>query len=96
MNTTLINRATAISSLKPGALWTDNNGVLEWDSSNSQIKPTESEIAAEIKRLDYSRNREAAYPNLQEQLDLQYWDQVNGTTKWKDAIAKVKNDNPKP
>jgi hypothetical protein len=31
-----------------------------------------------------------------EQLDMQYWDSVNGTTTWKDAVAKVKSDNPKP
>ena len=29
------------------------------------------------------------------QLDMMYHDQVNGTTTWKDAIAKVKSDNPK-
>ena len=96
MNTLLRNRAEAIASLRPGAIWTDNNGVLSWDASNSQSKPTEDEITAEINKLDYSRNREAAYPNLKEQLDMQYWDQVNGTTKWKDTIAKVKSDNPKP
>ena len=28
-------------------------------------------------------------------LDMQYWDKVNGTTNWEDAIAKVKLDNPK-
>jgi hypothetical protein len=26
---------------------------------------------------------------------MQYWDNVNGTTNWEDAIAKVKADNPK-
>jgi len=36
------------------------------------------------------------YPSIQEQLDMQYWDAVNGTTTWKDAIAQVKADNPKP
>jgi len=39
--------------------------------------------------------RRLAYPSIQEQLDMQYHDQVNGTTTWKDAIAKVKADNPK-
>ena len=33
---------------------------------------------------------------FQEQLDMQYWDNVNSTTTWKDHIAKVKSDNPKP
>jgi len=26
---------------------------------------------------------------------MQYWDSVNDTTTWADAIAKVKADNPK-
>ena len=45
---------------------------------------------------DYSANRVSQYPSIQEQLDMQYWDSVNGTSTWKDAIAKVKSDNPKP
>jgi len=44
----------------------------------------------------YKSNRQAAYPALADQLDMQYWDSVNGTTIWKDHIAKVKSDNPKP
>jgi hypothetical protein len=44
----------------------------------------------------YAQNRAAAYPSLQEQLDMQYWDSVNGTTTWADAIAAVKAANPKP
>ena len=41
-------------------------------------------------------DRANEYPSIQEQLDMQYWDSVNGTTTWKDAVAKVKADNPKP
>jgi len=43
----------------------------------------------------WKRNRQAEYPTWQEQMDMQYWDKVNGTTNWEDAIAKVKADNPK-
>ncbi len=39
--------------------------------------------------------RSLAYPSIQDQLDMQYWDKVNSTTTWQDAIAKVKSDNPK-
>ena len=66
-------------------------------------KPTESEVNAGLKKLqddfdalDYARKRKNAYPSLQEQLDMQYWDKKNGTTTWVDAVAKVKSDNPKP
>jgi len=44
----------------------------------------------------YVRSRQAAYLPLAEQLDMQYWDNVNGTTTWQDHIAEVKANNPKP
>ena len=46
-------------------------------------------------RSQYQRDRAKEYPSWQEQMDMQYWDSVNDTTTWKDAIAKVKSDNPK-
>ena len=36
------------------------------------------------------------YLPLDEQLDMQYWDAVNGTTTWKDHISAVKVKYPKP
>ena len=68
-------------------------------------KPSEADCTDGLKALQdawdlendsYKSKRRAAFPSIQEQLDLQYLDQVNGTTKWKEAIAKVKSDNPKP
>ena len=68
-------------------------------------KPTETECTNGLAALQsawdaefdsYKSQRRAAFPSLEEQLDMQYWDAVNGTTTWKDAIAKVKSDNPKP
>ena len=53
------------------------------------------EEKAEYDANQYQRDRATAYPSIQEQLDMQYWDNVNGTTNWEDAIAKVKADNPK-
>jgi hypothetical protein len=44
---------------------------------------------------EYKINRAFAYPSIKEQLDMMYWDSVNGTTTWADAIAKVKTDFPK-
>ena len=70
---------------------------------DDQTPPTDVEIDAEVIRLqaeydaqEYARNRALAFPSIGDQLDMQYWDQVNGTTTWKDAIAKIKEDNPKP
>ena len=43
----------------------------------------------------YVQLRSNEYPSMQEQLDMQYWDAVNGTTTWKDAIDAVKAEYPK-
>lgn len=43
----------------------------------------------------YQRDRANAYPTIQEQLDMQYWDSVNGTTVWKDTIEAIKAKYPK-
>lgn len=68
-------------------------------------KPSESDCTTGLAALQaawdlendsYRSKRRVAYPSQEEQWDMQYWDQVNGTTTWKDAIAKVKSDNPKP
>ena len=56
----------------------------------------ETAVAADKVANEYKEKREHAYPNWNTQMDMQYWDSVNGTTTWKDAIAKVKSDNPKP
>jgi hypothetical protein len=89
----LIDRAKAISSLKPDAVWTDNNGVLSWDAGNSQSKPTEDEITAEINRLDYKNKREAEYPSVVDQLDDIYHNGIDG---WKATIKTTKDKYPKP
>ena len=66
-------------------------------------KPSEADVNAGLKKLQddfdaksYARKRVNAYPSIQDQLDMQYWDKKNGTTTWVDAVAKVKSDNPKP
>ena len=58
---------------------------------------TAEELAshAETEANAWKGARQAAYPSWQDQLDMQYHDAVDGTTTWKDAIAKVKADNPK-
>ena len=59
------------------------------------IKAKQTELQTDYDNKKYQRDREIAYPSIQEQLDMQYWDKVNSTTNWQDAIAKVKSDNPK-
>ena len=80
----------------------DGRGVqLIWKSAQPQ--PTEAEIEsahnewqAEYDSQEYARNRATAYASTGDQLDMQYWDSVNDTTTWKDHIASVKDQFPKP
>ena len=75
-----------------------DTAVLTWSSSEiskADIKTKMAELQTEYDNNKYQRDRAVAYPSIQDQLDMQYWDKVNSTTTWQDAIAKVKSDNPK-
>jgi hypothetical protein len=72
-------------------------GVFDADGNPISIDQSLVDAArVELDKLSYQYDRMQAYPSIRDQLDMQYWDSVNGTTTWKDAIAKVKSDNPKP
>ena len=44
---------------------------------------------------DYATLRQQEYPSREEQLDMMYWDKVNGTTVWEDTIQAIKEKYPK-
>ena len=44
---------------------------------------------------DYATLRQQEYPSLQEQEDMRYWDEINGTTVWRDTITAIKERHPK-
>jgi hypothetical protein len=74
--------------------------------NNERLEFTDDDYAQSITDLanykwneqefGYIQARQEAYGSIADQLDMQYWDSVNGTTTWKDHIAQVKSDNPKP
>lgn len=101
--------ATAIHNLKPeyefGIEYVvediDGTPTLRW-LQDIDDKPTDEEIDAKITELqtdwdnqEYVRQRIENYPSIEDQLDMQYWDSVNGTTTWADKIAEIKAANPK-
>jgi hypothetical protein len=82
----------------------DSNGagvyIKEWnldiaEPTDTQLDALETEAQAKEELQTILNTRATSYPLIKEQLDMQYWDSVNGTTTWKDAVAKVKSDNPK-
>lgn len=66
------------------------------DIEGNDVAFNMDDINAEAQTFVYQEYRQTAYPSIQEQLDMMYHDQMNGTTTWKDAITQVKTDNPKP
>jgi len=81
----------------------DGNGpyIKEWNISGV-TKPTNEQLASyetagntaeSSAQVDVTRK--VAYGDIGAQLDMLYWDNVNGTTTWKDHVAQVKTDNPK-
>jgi len=74
-----------------------NNERLEFsDADYAQAKIDLGNHKWQEQQFGYIEARQQAYGSVQEQLDMQYWDGVNGTTTWADHIAQVKSDNPKP
>lgn len=45
--------------------------------------------------LTYKEKRLAEYPDIGEQLDMIYWDKVNGTNLWQEKISEIKAKYPK-
>ena len=97
------NIGNAIKKINPNAEFTyqaEDINSIQWLNGTTPIPVADieakmTELQAEYDANQYQRDRATAYPSIQEQLDMQYWDKVNGTTNWEDAIAKVKSDIPK-
>ena len=68
------------------------NGIPSQADQDKWTKEYEEHLAS----TKYKQDRATDYPDIGNQLDMQYWDKKNGTNKWVEAIDKVKSDNPKP
>ena len=97
----MITTTDALLSLKPNAECVLRGDVLEWLDA-VQTEPTQSEIDAEVIRLQavydsqaYARNRKAEYDQLN-QFEMQFDDDRDSTTTWVDKINEIKGRHPKP
>ena len=73
-----------------------------FDADGNSVAITQSLVDEEAARLQaeydskaYSRARAEAYASIAEQLDMQYWDSVNGSRTWLDHVEAVKEAHPK-
>jgi len=93
----------SILAINPNAQLTvngDDINQITWLNETTPIPANEilakqQELIAEYNAKQYQRDREKEYPSIQDQLDMQYWDKVNGTNKWQEAINAVKAKYPK-
>ena len=84
----------AIYALYPQVVTVDESRGA-FDSQGNQVAIDMDAVNAWVDPEQYKYDRAAAYPSMSEQLDMQYWDKINGTTTWADAIAAVKAKYPK-
>ena len=100
------NGVAEVDFMKDVLLQDDSNGqgpyIKAWNVSGV-AQPTDEQLNAVDSAADLSERqnavrstRRAAYGDLGNQLDMQYHDSVDGTSTWKDHVAKVKTDNPIP
>ena len=61
-------------------------------TTEEQEAMTADELKQDAAWIVQVRARTNAYPSMEEQADMQYWDEINGTTIWKDTITKIKAD----
>ena len=68
----------------------DKEGVFTaYDKDGKVVSINMTDVDADFAKIEYQNKRYAEYPDWQTQMDMQYWDSVNGTTKWKDLITKI-------
>lgn len=52
-------------------------------------------VSNPVMEENYAQKRAREYPAIGEQLDMIYWDKVNGTNLWQEKIAEIKAKYPK-
>ena len=93
----LTTEATAeIEAAKPLYKQVNNERLEFTDDDYDQAITDLANSKWQEQEFGYIQDMQEAYGSIADQLDMMYWDNVNGTTTWKDHIAQVKSDNPKP
>ena len=93
----LTTEATAeIEAAKPLYKQVNNERLEFSDADYDQAVTDLANSKWNDQQFGYIQARQEAYGSIGDQLDMQYKDAVDGTTTWKDHIAQVKSDNPKP
>jgi len=84
----------AIYALYPSVVRILNDRA--YDANGVEVIYDADAVTAWVSPDQYKRQRRASYPTIADQLDMLYWDKINGTTTWQDTITAIKQENPKP
>jgi hypothetical protein len=71
-----------------------SNAVVIQDNWVETTEDSSWGVAGDSREL-YQVQRATEYPSIEEQLDMQYWDSVNGTAVWANTIKAIKDKFPK-
>jgi hypothetical protein len=98
--TTIIKSILAINPTAKVSVSANDVNQVTWENGTTPIPANEilakqQELITEYNNNQYQRDRAKDYPSLADQLDMQYWDKINNTTKWEEAINAVKIKYPK-
>ena len=96
--TDIINSIKAINPNAEVSVNADDINQITWHNGTqpipaNQILAKQIELQAQYEAKQYQRDRQ--YPSIPDQLDMLYWDKVNGTENWLNSIESVKNRFPK-
>ena len=89
------NLAKSVEGLEDGSYKAFDKDGKEITLDKNKVEAEVARLQAEYNSTQYQRDRAVAYPNIKDQLDMQYWDAVNGTTLWQEHIAEIKAKHPK-
>jgi hypothetical protein len=100
----MIDYTAVLTANYAGSQWSLNNNdyaTLEWFSSTA--KPTQAELDAQWPQVDYQNQYNAVETTRRTQYEQQSdgiyfaWQRGDATEiEWRNAVAKVKADNPYP
>ena len=91
-------KITSDNNIKKG------NSHIPSDPANSDYQQFIQDVAEQgydivegpdVVEPSYAELRAQEYPSLQEQEDMRYWDEINGTTVWRTTITTIKDKYPK-
>ena len=104
MRPTIVDAVRSLIPNPPAFYVSASGSITGWDTqevATGIAQPTQSEIDAEVIRLQaeydaqaYARNRKAEYDQLN-QFEMQFDDDRDSTTTWVDMINEIKGRHPK-